>query len=219
MPTKIKVMEDGKEVEKEVFTKEELDSKIEESNKKIEENFEGKFKELSDGFEEFKKANQNNTENKELKKPETPSDDNKKGDDAILNKLDELKKDLDSYKNINTESLVKEEIQKFSKGDKDIAEKIKFEFENYRPDAVSPEDLKARVHTAASIISSREDKPSIMDNISNGASSPVNTSDTKDGEQITDNAKNIGNVLNIKPGDYEKYSSDKFKEHYDNSKA
>lgn len=180
---------------------------IEDVDKKFEE-FGNKLQEKDNLIEELKEKVENLSTSKEEEK-ETP-----KGDQAILDNIQKINERLEATDLKFNTNIVNEEVSKYSKGDKEITEKILLEFERYNPTETSPEQIRERVQTAAQIISNKEDKPSIMDNIQRGSSPSLDEDKNKGTKEVTDNAQKIGRTLGVKPDDYknEKFDMQKYKD-------
>lgn len=112
----------------------------------------------------------------------------------------------------------KDLLTQYSKGNKELSDKIKFEFDNYRPGATSKKDIQDRMAVAYKLVTGKQ-APSVFDHIGGGAGDRGNFGggggDQK--KEWKPNEIAIGNVLGVSDKDREAYI--KFKGDQDKKKG
>lgn len=224
-----KVMIDGKEVE--LFTKEEMEAKekeIKEANVKVIE--EASKKSAEAAIEKYKDENPDKTEEidkltKDLeevnRKLVDAGDGSGDGDDdspqikrlrkerdeaeeKLTKGQEKMQKDLDTIKATLIGNVKQDILNKYSKDDQDLKEKIEFHFDSFKGDAVTKEEITTRMESAFQLATGDKPTKEVLDGLSSAGGKGDGDGDSKKKEP-TENEKNIGKVLSISDADREKY--------------
>ena len=124
--------------------------------------------------------------------------------------MDEATKKMQSQLYVITDTLVgnvkKDLLNVYAKYDQSLREKIEFHFDSFKGDAVSKEDITARMESAFTLATGNKPTQSSLDNISGSGDKGdgAGAGDTKE-HVATENEKNIGKVWGISEEDRQKY--------------
>lgn len=198
---------DGKEVE--AFTQEELDAQ------------------KAQALEEYKKANPDKNDEiaalqQKLKETEE-REKNGGGDDAqkkrlkdekedikkeLTQKIDDLTKAFDEYRNGITTSAKETILGKLVGADKDLRAKVELKMNNLTGYPDTPEGTAQKIQDAYTMATGTRPTPSMMDGITGAGNrgEGAGTGGNKGG--MTENGKAIANVLGIKEETVKKYSDE-----------
>lgn len=233
MPIKIKDPESGQE--REVYTPEEVEAKQNEIREQVSKENEDKINAAkNEAIENYKKEHPDQTNEinnlkdqlasaeAELQAAEGSGNegqikrlreerDNAKNE--LKNKENEFNQNiksvtdrLDSFEKQRISEYKSDLINKYAKGDEEMKKKIELEFDNYRPNDVTREDIADRVLKAAQLSGAfgSNERPGLLDGGS-GADSRGDGFKPTQKTKWSDNANSISKVLGITDEDKEKF--------------
>lgn len=216
---------EGKEIE--VFTQEELTAKTEEIKTEATKLATETATKMAEGkIEEFKTANPDKSTEiaglqKEIEDLKTAAglaggEEEKTGQVArLLEKIDTLTTTvttLQTSQEATNQRVIGDTkgdlLKRLSGGDEELLKKIELEFDSYKPDKTSKEDIVERMATAYKIVEGKEASPSLLDNVTNpGAGDHQEHKPDPTKIEFTDNAKAIGDAIGVTEKDRTDYQN------------
>lgn len=116
----------------------------------------------------------------------------------------EIKKEMTEFKQSFTDESKDKFLDTLSKGDKEVRDKIEFEFDNYRPNDTDGKAVGERMTKAFTLATGESEVPNFMDNMST-VPGPKGDGNNGDGTpakgERSDNEKEIAKVMGVSEDD------------------
>lgn len=120
-------------------------------------------------------------------------------------KVEGVSKEMKDFRESFVTDAKNQHLDRLSKGDKDLRDKMEFEFDNYRINDTDNKAVEERMTKAFQLATGEKEVPNFMDN-STGASDKGTGNEGQDGKKdVTENSKEIGKTLGISEEDRNKY--------------
>lgn len=197
---------EGKDIN--VLSQEEFNEKLAEENKKFADSFSEQIKKENEAVikglrEEFEKKNksQNNNDGNDNQDIEARI---KEIEENANKKIEDVTKQVDSFKQSTIDNSRDALIAKLSGGDTDLIKKTKAYYDMFKGVPANQDEIISRVQDAFRL-AKPDVKPNVIDSIRNGVGDGASTIDHARPTTLTDNAVAIGNALGITEEDRKKY--------------